>query len=146
MRMTDEATVLLVEDDPDDTQLFRHAFAKAGLDNPLVVASDGDAAVAYLDRFAASAEHGHGPPPSLVILDLKLPRRSGFEVLSHIRRQAATRHVPVVVLTSSDRHDDIERAYEAGANSYLVKPLSRDALIELVRSLDAFWLRLNQVP
>jgi DNA-binding response OmpR family regulator len=80
----------------------------------------------------------------LVLLDLKLPRRSGFEVLELIRGNEAIQHLPVVVLTSSDNQEDIKRAYGAGANSYLVKPVTRDALLAMVRALDAFWIKLNR--
>ncbi len=85
------------------------------------------------------------PLPALILLDLKLPKRSGFEVLAFLRAREDTRHTPVVVLTSSNQQADIARAYALGANSYLVKPVNRDKLIEIVRSLDAYWLKLNQV-
>ena len=143
--MSDESTILLIEDNPDDVELIRYAFEKVGLGSPLFGITDGDAAVDYLGGRGAYADRTRHPLPALILLDLKLPRRSGFEVLGFIRGQAATRHTPVVVLTSSNQQDDIRRAYDAGANSYLVKPVSRDALIEMVRSLDAYWIKLNQV-
>lgn len=143
--MSDESTILLVEDNPDDSELIRYAFEKLGINNPLVALTDGDAAVSYLCGTGAYSDRRRNPLPVLILLDLKLPRRSGFEVLQFARAQAATRHTPVVVLTSSNQHDDIKRAYELGANSYLVKPVSRDALIEMVRSLDAYWIKLNQI-
>jgi len=143
--MNDVSTILLIEDNPDDTELIEYAFEKAGVANPLVAVADGDAAVAYLGGTGAYADRTRHPLPALVLLDLKLPRRSGFEVLRFLRSQEATRHTPVVVLTSSNQHDDIQRAYEVGANSYLVKPVGRDALIEMVKSLNAYWIKLNQV-
>lgn len=143
--MSDESTILLVEDNPDDSELIRYAFEKLGINNPLVAMADGDAAVSYLCGTGAYSDRRRNPLPALILLDLKLPRRSGFEVLQFARAQTATRHTPVVVLTSSNQHDDIKRAYELGANSYLVKPVSRDALIEMVRSLDAYWIKLNQI-
>lgn len=141
--MNELSTILLVEDNSDDAELLDRAFRKAGITNPLVAVTDGDAAVDYVVGTAAYADRTRHPRPELILLDLKLPRRSGFEVLSCIRGQEATRHTPIVVLTSSNQQDDIRRAYELGANSYLVKPIGRDALIEMVRSLKAYWIRLN---
>lgn len=143
--MNDVSTILLVEDNSDDADLIEYAFEKAGVANPLLAVADGDAAVDYIGGTGAYADRTRHPLPALILLDLKLPRRSGFEVLRFVRSQKATRHTPVVVLTSSNQHDDIQCAYEAGANSYLVKPVSRDALIEMVKSLDAYWIKLNHV-
>lgn len=141
--MNESSTILLVEDNPDDAELIEYAFRKAGIANPLAAVVDGDAAVDYVGGAAAYADRTRHPLPELILLDLKLPRRSGFEVLSFIRGQEATQHTPVVVLTSSSQHKDIRRAYELAANSYLVKPVSRDALIEMVRLLKAYWIKLN---
>ena len=144
--MDELSTVLLIEDNPDDAELITHAFKKAGIANPLIVVDDGDKAIDYLHGRSAYADRADFPLPGLFLLDLKLPRRSGFEVLEAIRANYPTRNVPVVVLTSSNQANDIERAYELGANSYLVKPIGRDSLITMVHSLDAFWLKLNQAP
>jgi len=137
------STILLIEDNPDDAELLEYAFRKAGIANPLFAVTDGDAAVEYVGGTGAYADRRRHPLPELILLDLKLPRRSGFEVLGFIRGQEATRHTPVVVLTSSSQHGDIQRAYEAGANSYLVKPVGRNTLIEMARSLEAYWIKLN---
>lgn len=142
--MNDEATILLVEDNSDDAELIAYAFRKVGITNPLFRLADGDAAVEYLGGTGKYADRLHYPLPALILLDLKLPKRSGFEVLAFVRGQKATRHTTVVVLSSSNQQADIERAYDLGANSYLIKPVNRDKLIELVRSLDAYWLKLNQ--
>lgn len=142
--MDDLSTVLLVEDNPDDAELIVHAFGKAGIGNPIIIVDDGDKAMDYIHGRSAYADLDRFPIPGLILLDLKLPRRSGFEVLETIRAIEATRRVPVVVLTSSNQEDDIRRAYDVGANSYLVKPIGRDALVAMVRSLDAFWIKLNQ--
>lgn len=136
--------ILLIEDNPDDAELTRYAFSKAGIAVPVVTLGDGGTAVAYFEGAGAYADRAAHPYPALVLLDLKLPRRSGFEVLRAVRDNPEAKHVPVVVLTSSSREADIRRAYEAGANSYLVKPGGRDALLDLVRSLDGFWLRFNR--
>ncbi len=139
-------TVLLVEDDPDDVILTQRAFKKASVANPLHVVTDGEEAVAYLSgqgRFADRAEH---PLPMLLLLDLKLLRRSGLEVLEWLRAQPGLRRLPVVVLTSSKESRDVNRAYDLGVNSYLVKPVAFDSLQEMVQSLGFYWLMLNKSP
>lgn len=145
MRLHQLSTILLVEDNEDDAELIAYAFEKAGIGNPLVAVSDGDAAVDLMEGRGAYADRERHPLPGLILLDLKLPRRSGFEVLEEVRRNESTRGTPVVVLTSSDHTSDIERAYRLGANAYLVKPVSREALLGMVRTLDAFWIKLNRV-
>lgn len=129
--------VLLVEDNPDDVLLLRRAFAQATGGVSLAVAADGDAAVRFLQR--------DGEGLRLLVLDLKLPRRSGFEVLGWLRANAALALLPVVVLTSSGEDSDIRRAYELGANSYLVKPVDFSHFQEMARSLERYWLQLNAV-
>jgi CheY-like chemotaxis protein len=138
------STILLVEDDEDDAELILYAFNKAGIANPIVRAADGDQAAAYIEGTGAYADRQRHPLPAIVLLDLKLPRRSGFEVLDIIRAHPPSRHVPVVVLTSSSQQADVERAYERGANSFLVKPVSRDTLLEMVKTLDAYWIGFNR--
>jgi CheY-like chemotaxis protein len=139
--------LLLVEDDEDDVALLRRACRRAGLANPVVVLGDGDAAVDYLGGTGPYADRGRHPLPMLVLLDLKLPRRSGHEVLAWLRAQAGPiRRLPVVVLTSSARPEDVNRAYEAGANTYLVKPGSAEALLDIVRTIDRYWVELSAKP
>lgn len=137
--------VLLVEDSSDDALLIRRAFKKAGLTPPEHV-KDGDAAVAYLIHAVADGEETLGALPVLVLLDLKLPRRSGLEVLAWLRAQDTLRRLPVVVLTSSREAPDVQRAYDLGANSYLVKPVGFEALGQLVELLGLYWLTLNEPP
>ncbi len=134
------AAVLLVEDTADDVMLTRRAFRRCGLAEP-DVASDGVAALAYLRGRAAGADL-----PALVLLDLKLPRLSGLELLRELRADPALRTVPVVVLTSSRHEGDIAAAYAAGANSYVVKPVEFAAFVEVVRAIDAFWLGVAVQP
>jgi len=141
-----DGTVLLVEDNPDDVDLVRHAFRKADISASLQVVRDGDAAVAYLSGQGGHADRLLHPVPRLIILDLKLPRRSGFEVLAWTRANATTRHTPIVVLTSSGQDADVKRAYECGANSYLTKPVRRDDLVAMLTALDGYWLGLNKAP
>src|SRR5262249_49862465 len=117
-------TILLAEDDPNDVILFRRAMGMASLNlDSLHVVRDGEEAISYLNGQAAHADRERYPLPALLLLDLKMPRRSGLEVLSWLRRQPELRHLIVVFLTSSNNAEDIRRAYEAGVNSYLVKPV-----------------------
>lgn len=136
--------ILLVEDDINDALLLRRAFAKAGGRNTIVQLEDGDAAVAYLGGTDDYADRERHPLPCLILLDLKLPRRSGFEVLEWMRAQPGLKRLPVVVLTSSQQSQDINRAYDLGANSYLVKPVGFDTLLEMVRALNLYWLLFNK--
>lgn len=138
-------TLLWVEDDPNDVILGLRALRKAGFPEPAVV-RDGEAAVSYLSGEGDYADRARFPLPGLVLLDLKLPRLSGFEVLRWIRRQDGLRRLPTVVMTSSKERRDVDRAYDYGASAYLVKPIETHAMGELVRSLYAFWVTWNTPP
>ena len=131
--------VLLVEDDPDIIVLLRQAFLECGLRPPIHEAQDGDSAVAYLAGNPPYDDRSQYPLPTLVMLDLKLPRRDGHEILEWIRAHDEFTQLPVVVLTSSGHDADIERAYACGANSYLVKPPQFGELTAMVRMLSTFW-------
>jgi CheY-like chemotaxis protein len=139
-------TILLVEDDPDDVALITRAFRNAKLANPVEVVTDGDEAVAYLAGDGAFGDRESHPLPVLMLLDLKLPRRSGFEVLEWLRGQPVLSRLRVVVLTSSRESSDVNRAYELGANSYLVKPVGFDSLLDMMRALNLYWLVLSEPP
>jgi CheY-like chemotaxis protein len=139
-------TILMIEDDPNDVALFRRAMRKLNLPAELVTAEDGDAAIRWLQSASESAAAGTGGWPRLILLDIKMPKVSGWEVLEWLRGQAAGRRTPVVVFTSSREAQDISRAYQMGVNSYLVKPVSFDLLKETVRSLHQYWLTLNERP
>jgi DNA-binding response OmpR family regulator len=142
----DAGTILLVEDDENDVELFMRAYNQAHIANPVQRTSNGDDAVAYLSGEGKYADRSNHPLPVLVLLDLKLPRRSGLQVLAWMREQPGLKRVPVVVLTSSKDNSDINHAYDLGANSYLVKPVAYDSLFDLIRSLNLYWLVLNQKP
>ena len=141
-----DAAILYVEDEETDVMLLQHALSKAGVQNTLQTAKDGKAAKDYLAGNPPFADRRQHPLPGLVLLDLNLPYWSGFEVLEWIRQQPQFRRLPVVVFTSSSRPDDIARAYDAGANSYLVKPNSLADLLTLVVALRDFWLLHNRLP
>lgn len=125
---------------------MERAFHKAKVPHLLQVVEDGEQAVAYLSGAGPYADRSRFPLPVFVLLDLKLPRQSGFEVLEWLRRQPAIRRVPVVVLTSSNHIEDIDRAYDSGANSYLVKVADPIAVAELARAIEQYWVNLNQQP
>ncbi len=131
--------IFLVEDNPMDLELTRRAFAKHRLGNPLLVARDGVEAVDILERW----ETGDALP-LVVLLDLKLPRLDGLEVLRRIRASAIAGNVPVVVLTTSDEDRDIRTAYELGANSYIVKPVDFDKFMDVASQIELYWVALNQ--
>lgn len=136
-------TILLVEDSPDDVVFVRRAFAKAGLPTALRVVSDGQQALDYLagaNQFSVRLEH---PLPRLVLLDLKLPLVSGFDVLRWIRARPEMMSIAVVVMTSSDHPSDIRESYALGANSYLSKPSNPEDLTELIRDVTNYWLKQN---
>ena len=138
--------ILLVEDNEDDVFLTERAFAQAGCTNLLRVVMDGEEAVNYLageGKFADRAEH---PFPSLILLDLKLPYRSGLEILSWMRSNGILGKTTVAVLTSSNEPNDLKRAYELGTNTYLVKPPTPQAIHDIKRAFRLDWLRCNELP
>ena len=136
--MLSMTTILHVEDDPNDTLLFQHACRKAGIVFDLQAVSDGDQAMAYLRGANNFSDRSKYPIPKLILLDLKMPRVSGFDVLTWLQSQDSLKHVPVIVLTSSNHDADVKRAYDLGAKSYLVKPVGFEALVELVKTLPGF--------
>jgi CheY-like chemotaxis protein len=140
------ALILVAEDDPNDALLLARAFKKANVASAVRRVSDGDQAVAYLAGEREYGDRERHPIPAIVVLDLKLPRRSGLEVLTWIRQHPGLRRLPVVILTSSKARADVDRAYDLGANSYLLKPVDFDALLELVKSLNLYWTVFNQRP
>ena len=138
--------LLLVEDDANDILLVQRAFRKANLTIPIHVVKDGDAAVDYLAGDVPYEDRREYPLPLLILLDLKLPRRSGLEVLEWVKTKPVIRRIPIVVLTSSRENTDVDHAYEIGANSYLVKPVTSSDLESMIEALDRFWLKINQYP
>jgi CheY-like chemotaxis protein len=142
----DESTILLAEDERNDVFFLEYAFATAGIVNPLQVVEDGEEAIEYLAGVGKYGNRAKYPLPCLVLLDLKLPRRSGLDVLRWIQEQPSLRSLIVVVLSSSRETIDVDEAYQLGARSYLVKPLSLGERLELARSIKHYWLKLNVSP
>ena len=135
--------ILLVEDNPGDVRLTREALREGKVHNNLAVASDGVEAVRYLRR---EGEHAGAVRPDLILLDLNLPRMDGREVLAEIKADPALRHIPVVVLTSSQAEEDIARAYHLHANCYVTKPVDLDQFIHVVESIEDFWFTIVKLP
>ena len=142
--MPNEQAILLVEDNPDDEALTLRAFARNRISNPVVVARDGVEALDYLFGNEGKGACGPDNPPALVLLDLKLPRVDGLEVLRRIRAHAATSLLPVVILTTSREQKDITECYSLGANSYIRKPVDFEQFIQAVGQLGLYWLQLNE--
>ena len=138
--------ILLVEDNPDDVELTRLAFAEAGEPHRLHVVSDGAEAVDYLLARGRHADREGADLPALVLLDLNLPKLNGREVLQAIRAEPATRSLPVVVLTTSAEPFDVDKVYALGANSYIQKPVDFERFVDVVREIGLYWLALNQPP
>lgn len=146
MMRPEDRSILLVEDNADEAMLFRRAFRRAAAGRHLQVVNDGERALAYLSGEGEYADRGQFPLPSLLLLDLKMPRKSGFEVLEWLRGQPGLRRLPVVVLTASRQSTDINRAYELGVNSYVVKPVDFTDLEDLVRHVDLYWMKVSETP
>jgi len=132
-------TVLLVEDDLNDIFLVKRAFKIARIENPLQVVTDGLEAIQYLRGQGKYADRHAHPLPKLIVMDIKMPRRTGFEVLEWVKSDGPLRRIPVVIVSSSDNPADINRAYELGANAYMVKPMDFKAVEHLFSSITHYW-------
>ena len=138
--------ILLVEDNPDDVELTLVAFRESHVANEVVVVRDGAEALEWLGTTGAHAGRNPAIMPSLVLLDLKLPKIDGLEGLRRMRGNPATRRIPVVVLTSSREQEDVVRSYDLGANSYVRKPVDFTQFLDATRELGLYWLVLNEGP
>lgn len=138
--------ILLVEDNPNDVELTLHALRKHNLANRILVVRDGEEALDFLFCRGAYQDRDSSIPPKVVLLDLKLPKVDGLEVLRQIRGDERTRVLPVVILTSSRQERDVVESYKLGINSYIVKPVDFDQFTEAVRQIGCYWLLLNQLP
>jgi len=135
--------ILLVEDNPGDARLTREALAHSKVKNNLHHARDGEEAIAFLRR---EGSFGNAPTPDLVLLDLNLPRRDGREVLEDIKNDSALKHIPVVILTSSQAEEDIMRSYRLHANCFITKPVDLEQLTKVVQGIEQFWFTLVRLP
>lgn len=144
--MDQTKTILMVEDNPDDVKLTLRAFKRNNMLNPIVVARDGVEALDFLFARGDHAGRAGKPLPTLIVLDLKLPRLDGLGVLKAVRGEARTRLIPVVILTSSKEEQDLVQGYSLGANSYVRKPVNFAEFVEAVRLLGIYWLMTNESP
>jgi CheY-like chemotaxis protein len=134
---------LLIEDDPDDAFLMVKAFDRAEVFSPLPILKNGEQAIAYLSGRCFYSDRSRYPLPSLVLLDIHLPRKSGFQILEWIRKRSGLKQMPVIMISGSADQASIDRAYHLGVNSYLVKPSSFGGLVELVQGLATYWSGFN---
>ena len=139
--MNTQPPILLVEDNPMDADLALRAFKRRRLMNPIEIARDGEEALAWIPRWEAGE-----PLPAVILLDLKLPRVDGLEVLRQIKEHERLRGVPIVVLTTSADNQDVRRAYALGVNSYIVKPVDFDKFVEVASQIEIYWTVLNSRP
>lgn len=140
---TSARPILLVEDNEMDIDLTLQAFTEYAIANPIEVCRDGEEALTYIEQHASADE---SRLPILVLLDLRLPKVDGLEVLRYARQQAVWRQLPIVVMTTSRENQDINTAYQLGANSYIIKPVDFEAFSEVVKSIKMYWLLTNQPP
>jgi CheY-like chemotaxis protein len=141
--MTGTKTILLADDDDNDAAMLKLLFGRLSLEEDFHRASDGAQAIRYLSGEGEYADREAYPLPRILLLDLKMPVKTGFEVLAWIRAQAEIKRTVVVILSASHADDDVRRAYDLGANSYLVKPVEMAAMQTLVRFINEYWLELN---
>jgi len=146
MNDTGEIEILLVEDNPDDIDMTLRALRKANIVNHIKIARDGQEALEFIFGEDTQAAHNLDEVPKLILLDLKLPRIDGFEVLKRIKGNPRTKRVPIVVLTSSREQQDVVETYQLGVNSYIVKPVNFESFVDAVGKLGMYWLLLNQPP
>lgn len=135
------APILLIEDNPHDVELTIHAFRKQKLSNPIQVARDGEEALEQLNHWDMGK-----PSPAVILLDLKLPKVDGIDVLGQLKTHQRFKRIPVVVLTTSKENSDLSRCYDLGANSYIVKPVNFEKFVEVVKQIDVYWLLTNTPP
>lgn len=140
------APILIIENDPNDVLLVQRAFRRGGLDVSMRLVRSGDEAIAYLRGDGLFADREAYPLPVMLVVDLKMPGTDGFEVITWVRSQPVLKRLPVVVLTSSRDARDVNRAYDAGATSYLVKPVAFDALQKMLTTFGHYWLNFNTPP
>jgi CheY-like chemotaxis protein len=146
MTVKKEVEILLVEDNPNDVELTVRALKKHNLANHIVVVSDGEEALDYIFARGPYADRPAESVPRVILLDLKLPKIDGLEVLRAIKEDENTRIIPVVVLSSSREEEDIVKSYKLGVNSYIVKPVDFDKFVEAAKALGLYWLLINQPP
>lgn len=139
-------TILMADDDEDDFMLAREALAESRLANDLYQVQDGEELMDYLYRRGKYAEQYYAPRPGLILLDLNMPRKDGREALKEIKADPHLKQIPIVVLTTSKAEEDIYRSYELGANSFITKPVTFSALVEVMKTIGKYWFEIVELP
>lgn len=144
--MKERLQILMAEDDPDDRAFAKDALLASRLVNELRFVEDGEQLMDYLHRRGAFAAPGSAPRPALILLDLNMPRKDGREALKEIKADPALRSIPVVVLTTSKSEEDVMRSYDSGVNSFVTKPVTFEALVDVMRQLGQYWFEIVELP
>lgn len=139
-------TILVADDDPDDREMTKEAFEANLLRNPVQFVEDGEALLDYLERTGRFAGNDDTPMPGLILLDLNMPRKDGRETLAALKVHPRFKHIPVVVMTTSKAEIDVARSYDLGASSFITKPVTFDALVEVVGTFGKYWLEIVELP
>ena len=143
---TPNQPILLVEDSPEDFEATVRAFKRSGLKNPIFRCEDGDGALDFLHHRGRYSDAEQAPRPGVILLDLNLPGTDGREVLTEIKRDESLRHIPVIVLTTSNDDRDVEACYQAGANSYIQKPVDMEGFLRAIERLKGYWFEVVVLP
>ncbi|MEZ5490470.1 MAG: response regulator [Gammaproteobacteria bacterium] len=144
--MKTPVTILMADDDEDDRLLAKDALAESKVLNNFICVEDGVELLEYLKREGKFADEGKFPLPSLILLDLNMPRMDGREALAHIKSDPALRGIPVIILTTSSAEEDMVKGYDLGAASFITKPVTFESLVKLMKSLGSYWIEFVQVP
>ena len=143
LNIPEKCPILLAEDNPDDILIIKRAWKKGLITNKLYIVNNGEEALEFLYK---KGEYSNAPTPGLLLLDLKMPRVDGFEVLKTVKQDAKLKRLPIIVLTTSNREQDIQRAYDLGCNSYIMKPVSYEKFIEAINSIHIYWMTMCEIP
>ncbi|MEB3356947.1 MAG: response regulator [Synechococcales bacterium] len=138
--------ILMADDDESDRVLTRHAFEESCIANPFYFVRDGEELMEFLHRRGAYCNALDAPRPGLILLDLNMPRKNGWEALQEIKADASLCHIPVVVLTTSQQKEDVLRSYDLGVNSFIIKPVKFDQLVQIARCIGRYWLEIGTLP
>jgi len=138
--------LMLADDDPDDREFIQDAFRESGFTGEFRVVENGEELIGCLQNQGRIGEPGNWHPPSLILLDLNMPKLDGYEVLNHIKADPQLKQIPIIVLSTSESREDIARTYGLGVNSFITKPSSFDALVKMARAINGYWLNLVKLP
>ncbi len=143
LKDSDKCPILLAEDNPDDILITKRAWSKGLIKNKLYIVNNGEEALEFLYK---QGKYSNAPTPGLMLLDLKMPRVDGFEVLKTVKRDAKLKRLPIIVLTTSNRDKDIQRAFNLGCNSYILKPVDYEKFTEAVETIQKYWMNICEIP